>query len=444
MEVLYPRCAGLDVHKATLTACVRVAEGARVRREVREFGTCTRDLLALSEWLHTQGCTHVALESTGVYWKPVWHVLEGDRTLVLANAAQVRNVPGRKSDVNDATWLADLLAHGLIRPSFVPPRATQEVRGLTRTRTQLVREAARHLQRIEKVLEDANLKLTSVLSEVGGVPGRAVLRALVDGETDPERLAEQVTTRVKASRAELVEALRGSLTGIPPLRAAAASQAAGVSETTARVILGEIGTDMTRFPTDGEPRDERAKGGKRLGEALFHLRDGLLELSKQPAISCRGLGCVPASRRARGNGGPLVSARAPAGSRPRSCRPPGRRSRPRARTFRRSTSGSRRAGARRRPSSPWRPRCSSPPTTSSPPARPTATSAPPTSTAATRPTSPNGSCDASLPSATGSSSAPPPESVSCQAEPLLPEAERRTDERSVMGRYVSLPRTCRL
>jgi transposase len=138
----------------------------------------------------------VALESTGVYWKPVWYVLEGDVELVLANATQVRKVAGRKSDVNDATWLADLLVHGLIRPSFVPSRATQEVRGLTRTHTQLVREATRHLQRIEKVLEDANLKLTSVLSEVGGVAGRAVLRALADGETDPERLAAQVTTRV--------------------------------------------------------------------------------------------------------------------------------------------------------------------------------------------------------------------------------------------------------
>ena len=303
MEVLYRRCAGLDVHKAALTACVRVAEGGRVRREIREFGTCTRDLLALSDWLRTQGCTHVALESTGVYWKPVWHVLEGALELVLANATQVRNVPGRKSDVNDATWLADLLAHGLIRPSFVPPRATQEVRGLTRTRTQLVREAARHLQRIEKVLEDANLKLTSVLSTVGGVAGRAVLRALVDGETDPERLAEQITTRVKASGAELIEALRGSLTeyhrfelrlhlkllddleqtiadveehlahalaAFRPL-VARLTTIPGISETTARVILGEIGPDMTRFATAGHlvswaglcPRLEESAGKRR-------------------------------------------------------------------------------------------------------------------------------------------------------------------------------------
>jgi transposase len=303
MEVLYPRCAGLDVHKATLTACVRVAEGGRVRRELREFGTCTRDLLALSDWLRTHGCTHVVLESTGVYWRPVWHVLEGDVELVLANATQVRNVPGRKSDVNDAMWLADLLAHGLIRPSFVPPRATQEVRGLTRTRTQLVREAARHLQRIEKVLEDANLKLTSVLSEVGGVGGRAVLRALADGETNPDRLAAQVTTRVKAARAELVEALRGRVTAyhrfelqlhlrlLDDLEQAIAeveerlTQALatfrplivrlttipGISETTARVILGEIGTDMTRFPTAGHlvswaglcPRLEESAGKRR-------------------------------------------------------------------------------------------------------------------------------------------------------------------------------------
>jgi transposase len=141
MEVLYPHCAGLDVHKETVVACVRHMADGVVRREVRTFKTLTTDLLALSEWLASEGCTHVVMEATGVYWKPVWHILgDGDVALTLANAAHVKNVPGRKTDVNDATWLADLLAHGLIRGSFVPDAATQEQRGLLRTRKQLVRD----------------------------------------------------------------------------------------------------------------------------------------------------------------------------------------------------------------------------------------------------------------------------------------------------------------
>ena len=149
MNVLYERCAGLDVHKQTVVACRRVVAGAQVVREVRSFPTTTRGLLVLADWLREAGCTQVAMESTGVYWKPVWHVLEGEFELVLANAAHIRNVPGRKSDVNDATWIADLLAHGLIRASFVPPRPIQELRDLTRTRKQLVREVVQHQQRIQ-------------------------------------------------------------------------------------------------------------------------------------------------------------------------------------------------------------------------------------------------------------------------------------------------------
>jgi transposase len=141
---------------------------ARVVREARTFATTTRGLLALADWLREAGCTHVAMESTGVYWKPVWHVLEGELELVLANAAHIKNIPGRKSDVNDATWIADLLAHGLIRSSFVPPRPIQELRDLTRTRKQLVREVVQHKQRIQKVLEDANIKLDSVVADVVG------------------------------------------------------------------------------------------------------------------------------------------------------------------------------------------------------------------------------------------------------------------------------------
>src|SRR6266568_4370189 len=175
MEVLHQRCAGLDVHKTTVVSCLRVQEGGRVRREVRRWGTTTAELLELGDWLRQAGCTHVALEATGIYWKPVWHILEGELQLLLANPAHIRNVPGRKSDVNDATWIADLLAHGLIRASMVPPTPIQELRDLTRTRRQLVREIGQHVQRIQKTLEDANLKIASVVSDLTGTSGRAIL-----------------------------------------------------------------------------------------------------------------------------------------------------------------------------------------------------------------------------------------------------------------------------
>jgi transposase len=180
MQVLYPRCAGLDVHKDTVVACVRVIERRKVKTEVRTFKTVTSQLLALSAWLSENGCTHVAMEATGVYWKCVWAILsDGEFTLILANAAHVKAVPGRKTDVNDATWLADLLAHGLIRGSFVPDIPIQELRCLVRTRKQLVREQTRQVQRVEKTLEDANIKLGSELSDVMGQSGRAMIEALI-------------------------------------------------------------------------------------------------------------------------------------------------------------------------------------------------------------------------------------------------------------------------
>src|SRR5437899_648085 len=201
MDVVHPKCAGLDVHQQTVVACARVGSGKTVTHAVRTFGSTTPELLALSDWLATHGCTHVAMESTGVYWKPVWHVLDGHFELVLANAMHIRNIPGRKSDVNDATWIADLLAHGLIRSSFVPPEPIQELRDLTRTRKQLVREIAQHTLRIQKTLETANIKLTAVLADITGVSGRAIMQALVAGERDPERLATLANVRCKASRA---------------------------------------------------------------------------------------------------------------------------------------------------------------------------------------------------------------------------------------------------
>jgi transposase len=283
MEVLYPRCAGLDVHQQTVAACARVASGSTVQQEVRTFGTTTGDLLALADWLTAHGCTHVAMESTGVYWKPIWHVLDGHFALILANALQIRSVPGRKTDVNDAMWIADLLAHGLIRSSFVPPAPIHELRDLTRTRKQLVREIAQHTLRIQKVLEDANLKLTSVISDIMGLSGRAMIEAIIKGEQDPDRLADLSQGRLKASRPAVVAALKGlvtphhrfllqlHLTQIDALgvavrdvearlgEALAPFQAAidrlmtipAVGRTVARVIVAEIGVDMSRFPTAG-------------------------------------------------------------------------------------------------------------------------------------------------------------------------------------------------
>jgi transposase len=303
MDVIYCRCAGLDVHKQTVVACARLAGDGAPRQEVRTFVTTTSGLLALADWLESVGVQHVAMEATGVYWKPVWHVLEGHFTLVLANAAHVKNVPGRKTDVNDAMWLADLLAHGLIRASFVPPLAVQELRTLTRTRKQFVRERGSHAQRIEKILEDANLKLSVVLSDILGKSGRAVLQALIDGQTDPEQLVRLVVGRVKASRAELLEALRGRVSthhrfmlklhldhigtldkaiaqiemevglGLEPFQQAAKllSTMPGLSSVSANVLIAEIGIDMSRFATPGHllswaclcPRNDESAGKRR-------------------------------------------------------------------------------------------------------------------------------------------------------------------------------------
>jgi transposase len=302
MEVLYPRCAGLDVHKDTVVACVRCVSQPKAH-EVRTFKTTTRELLALSEWLESFGCTHVAMEATGVYWKPVWHLLEGHFELVLANAQHVRNVPGRKTDVNDAMWIADLLAHGLIRSSFVPPAPIQELRDLTRTRKQLVREISQHTLRIQKVLESANIKVASVLSDVLGRSGRAMLEALIAGESDPERLADLAQGSARKKRAELIEALRGHVTAhhrtmlklhltligalesalqevdatvgkaLAPISSAVSllKTMPGVSDTVAHVIVAEIGADMSRFPTAGHlvswaglcPRNDESAGKRR-------------------------------------------------------------------------------------------------------------------------------------------------------------------------------------
>ena len=303
MKTLHRRCAGLDVHSDSVVACARLTVRTKATHEVRRFSTTTRDLLELADWLAAQGITHIAMEATGVYWKPIWHILEGRFELVLANAMHIRNVPGRKSDVNDAVWISDLLAHGLIRASFVPPTQIQEVRDLTRTRTQLGREVARHVQRIQKTLEDANIKLTSVISDIMGLSGRRMLKAMIKGETNPAKLAELGSTRLKCPRADLIAALDGRVTAhhrflvahhlrlieeleqhiaafdariedlLAPLSNAVEQLITipGVSRVSAQVILAELGADMSAFPTSGHllswagltPRLDESAGKRR-------------------------------------------------------------------------------------------------------------------------------------------------------------------------------------
>src|SRR6516225_28934 len=294
MEVMHERVAGLDVHKETVVACVRVmVGGGRPKRECRTFATTTEGLLNLLEWLTANRCSHVAMEATGVYWTPVWKMLsDGDFELIVSNAAHIKQVPGRKTDMNDATWIADLLACGLIRASFVPEEEIQELRSLTRTRKQLVREQTRHVQRLEKTLEEANIKLGAVISDLMGVSGRRMIEAMIAGERDPHRLAGLAERTIKASPKVLRDALYGRLREHHRfllklhLQQWDALDAAireidrqiawhierideeandaplsfrelilrlcaipGVSRLSATAILAEIGRDMSRFPT---------------------------------------------------------------------------------------------------------------------------------------------------------------------------------------------------
>jgi transposase len=211
MEVLYPRCCGLDVHKSSIAACALLREQGRIRTERRRFTTMTQDLENLAAWLRQLQVTHVAIESTGVYWKPVWNVLEGHFTIVLANAQHVKNVPGRKTDAKDSEWIAELLQHGLLRSSYVPPEIIRDLRDLTRSRATLSQEASRLASRIQKVLEDANIKLSSVASNTLGKSGRAMLDALVAGQIDPEQLADLALGHLRAKIPQLRLALEGKI-----------------------------------------------------------------------------------------------------------------------------------------------------------------------------------------------------------------------------------------
>lgn len=213
MEILYERCAGLDVHKKNVKACLKIpGSDGRPSKEVRTYATKTHTILEMRDWLKEQGCTHIALESTGVYWKPIYNLLEEDCEILVVNAHHLKTVPGRKTDVKDSEWIADLLQHGLLRASFIPSAPQRELRELTRYRTRLVEERAREVNRLQKTLEDTNLKLGDVVSDIMGKAARLILSAIATGESDPGRLASLALGRVRASQEELEGALTGNVT----------------------------------------------------------------------------------------------------------------------------------------------------------------------------------------------------------------------------------------
>jgi transposase len=283
MEIIHRCCCGIDVHAKSLVVCL-IKNG---KKQIRTYSTMTDDLLAMLDWLMSEGCQQVAIESTGVYWKPVFNILEGMLEVVLVNARHVKAVPGRKTDVRDCEWLADLLRHGLLRASFIPPLPIRELRELTRHRHTLVRDQTAVSNRIIKLVESGNIKLAQVASNALGVSGRAMLRALSGGEQDPTKIAALARGRLQAKEGQLRRALRGKLTRsqqfvlrelldqLEQLEAAVARVSAeiceqieesrdpfvkeavqllqtipGVGEQVAEVIASEIGTDMTRFPND--------------------------------------------------------------------------------------------------------------------------------------------------------------------------------------------------
>ena len=281
MDVVYRCCCGLDVHKDTVTACVTWAEATGAKRQQkRKFGTFTRELLDLADWLRECGVTHVAMESTGIYWKPVWHVLEGHFELLLVNAQHIKAIPGRKTDRRDSAWIADLLQHGLLKSSFVPPELIQGLRDLTRYRVNLAQECNRIANRIQKVLEDANLKLASVATDPLGASGRAMLRATIQGEQDPDTLAEMargllrrkipqlqlaMEGRVNQHHRFLLKQLLGHLQFVESQMATLEREIAdrlrpfedavrrlctvpGIDQLSAWGIIAEIGLDMNQFP----------------------------------------------------------------------------------------------------------------------------------------------------------------------------------------------------
>lgn len=323
MQVVYERCSGLDIHKKTVTACVITPEG----KETRTFGTMTRDLLMLGDWLESRGVTHVAMESTGVYWKPVYNVLEGyEFELLVVNAQHIKAVPGRKTDVKDAEWIAELLRHGLLRGSYIPSRPERELRELVRYRKSLIRERTTVVNRIQKVLEGANIKLASVATDVLGKSGRAMLEALIAGQTDPVALAALAKGRLQEKREQLEQALQGAIGSHQRMLLRLQLQHVdfldrqieelsreidermlpfeeslrrietipGVGRRTAEMLLAEIGPDVSRFPSAAHlaswagmcPGNNESAGKRRTGRTRKGspwLREALVEAARAAA-----------------------------------------------------------------------------------------------------------------------------------------------------------------
>ena len=318
MEVVYPRCSGLDVHKRFVVACLSIIEQGQRHKELRQVSTMTGDILALKAWLLASGCRQIAMESTGVYWNPLFHLLEDSFEIVLVNAQHMKAVPGRKTDVKDAEWLADPLQHGLLKASFIPGSEQQAVRDLTRTRMRLIQERTRLIKRIQKVLEDANIKLASVVSDIMGVTGQAILMALLAGQEDPERLAHLARGSLVKKEDQLQAALQGKLLPhhrmvleeLLPLLAsldrsiarfdrevaerlrrfdalmARIDAVTGLSRRSIEVLFGELGWDMSRFPdaahaaswvgicpgnheTGGKQRSGRTRQGNRWAKTVL-------------------------------------------------------------------------------------------------------------------------------------------------------------------------------
>jgi transposase len=305
VDIIHASCAGLDVHKMSVTACVMRLVNGELIRETRRFGTMTSDLIALSDWLAEHEVRQVAMESTGVYWKPIFNILEDQFEVILVNAQHIKRVPGRKTDVSDAEWIADLLLHGLLSPSFIPPKPIRELRDLTRSRTLLIRERATVANRIQKVLEDANIKLAGVASDILGASGQDMIRALIRGRTDPVELADLARERLRKKIPALQKALHGRVTEhhrfllrslmdqvrhldqqirrfdgriaklMAPFREAAQrlQTIPGIGQASAEVIAAEIGVDMSRFPTPGHlaswagmcPGNNESAGKRRSG-----------------------------------------------------------------------------------------------------------------------------------------------------------------------------------
>jgi transposase len=327
MEMLYERCCGLDVHKRSVVACL-LARGpdGQPTKELRTFGTMTADLLALADWLAAADCTHVAMEATGVFWKPIYNLLEDGFTVLVVNAAHIKAVPGRKTDVRDAEWIADLLRHGLLRPSFIPDRPQRELRELTRYRTTLVHERANEVNRLQKVLEGANIKLASVATDIMGKSGRDILEALVAGTTDAAALAQLARGRLREKIPQLEQALAGQFSAHqrfliaqqlahidfldaslervsteigdrlrpfePPMERL--QTIPGLGRRTAEVLVAEIGADLTRFPSARHlaswaglcPGNDESAGRRRSGRTRKGspwLRTALVEAAQAAA-----------------------------------------------------------------------------------------------------------------------------------------------------------------